>query len=617
VYKTEENNKESKGKLSHLWQLMEGKRSLYASAIGAEFFATGFAFLVPLVIRFAIDSVIGEEPFTLPAPLTALVQELGGRSAMQSMLWMLAGIIVILVFLQGVLTYLKGRWAATASESIVRRLRDRLYEHLQHLPFAYHARAETGDLVQRCTSDVETIRRFLAVQVVEIGRAVIMLGLMIPIMWHLNPDLTLVAMISIPLLLGFAYLFFRWIKSAFQKADEAEGALSAVLQENLTGIRVVRAFARQEYEINKFEKHNSCLRDHWSRLLRLLAWYWSVSDFLVMTQIAAVLVVGTVWASQGTMTLGTLVVFVTYESMLLFPVRQLGRVLTDLGKTFVSLGRVWKILDEPREDEDEIVSQTLVTQDRLKGMIEFSHLDFGYEQNKPVLKDISFRVEPGQTVAILGPTGSGKSTLVNLLPRLYDYNTGSITIDGLELKEYRRSEIRQQTGIVLQEPFLYSGSLKENLRSGKQDAEDTEIYEATRTAAVHDVILAFEKGYDTLVGERGVTLSGGQKQRVAIARAILRDPAILILDDSLSAIDAETEVHIQEALRNRKGRATTFVIAHRLSTVQQADLILVLEEGRITQTGTHEELLSNAGLYQRLWKIQNGRTPQATAGSEV
>lgn len=612
---TREYNKESKGRLSHLWQLMQGKRSLYIGAISAELFATGFAFLVPLVIRFAIDSVIGEEPFTLPGSLNTLVQGLGGRAALQTMLWLLAGLIVILVFLQGVLTYFKGRWAASASETIIRRLRNRLYEHLQHLPFAYHARAETGDLVQRCTSDVETIRRFLAVQVVEMGRAVIMLSLMLPIMWHLNPDLTIVAMISIPLLLAFAYLFFRWIKGAFQKADEAEGALSAVLQENLTGIRVVRAFARQEYEINKFEERNSCLRDHWSRLLRLLAWYWSVSDFLVMTQIAAVLIVGTIWASQGAMTLGTLVVFVTYESMLLFPVRQLGRVLTDLGKTFVSLGRVWKILDEPREDE--IVSHEPVPLDRLKGRIEFNHLTFGYEQNKPVLRDISFRVEAGQTVAILGPTGSGKSTLVNLLPRLYDYNDGSITVDDLELKDYQRSEIRRQTGIVLQEPFLYSGSLKENLRSGKQDAEDTEIYEATRTAAVHDVILAFEKGYDTLVGERGVTLSGGQKQRVAIARAILRDPAILIFDDSLSAIDAETEVRIQEALRSRKGRATTFVIAHRLSTVQQADLILVLEEGRITQTGTHEELLADKGLYQRLWKIQNGTSLQAaTAGSK-
>lgn len=604
---------EQRGKLTHLWRLMQGKRWRYASAISAEVLGTGFAFLIPLVIRFTIDSVIGDEPFSLPVWLDAILQQMGGRSTLQTTLWLVALLMVTLVLLQGVFTYLKGRWAAAASESIIRRLRDRLYDHLQHLPFAYHARAETGDLVQRCTSDVETIRRFLAVQVVELGRAIIMLGFMVPIMWKLHPGLTGISMISVPLLLAFAYLFFRWVKSAFQEADEAEGALSAVLQENLTGIRVVRAFARQEHEIAKFEKRNVRLRDHWTRLLRLLAWYWSVSDFIVMSQVAAVLITGTIWAAHGAITLGTLVVFVTYESMLLYPVRQMGRVLTDLGKTFVSLGRIRQILDEPPEEQD--VSHGFTPLPRLAGEIEFRNLSFSYDSQEPVLHDISFRVRTGETVAILGPTGSGKSTLVNLLPRLFDYTEGSIFLDGRELREYPRHEIRRQTGIVLQEPFLYSGTLRDNLRSGKQDVHDAEIYEASQTAAIHDVILSFEKGYDTLVGERGVTLSGGQKQRVAIARTILRDPAILILDDSLSAIDAETEVRIQEALRNRRGRATTFVIAHRLSTVQEADLILVLEEGRITQTGKHAELIAQEGLYKRLWSIQNGNSqpePDAT-----
>jgi ATP-binding cassette subfamily B protein len=563
---------------------------------------TVFMFLVPLVIRLTIDSVIGDKPLTGPALFTRLLGDLADGSKMIHYLWLLGGLIVLLTILQGLFTYLKGRWSAEASERIVRNLRDRLYDHLQRLPFSYHARAETGDLIQRCTSDVETTRRFLSVQVVEMGRAVFMLVFLVPIMLSLDLRMSLVALASVPVLLGFAFIFFLKVKAAFQLSDEAEGQLSTVLQENLTGARVVRAFTRQEFEKEKFEKKNSQFRDLTYRLIILLAGYWSVSDFLVMAQVGALLVCGTWWAANGSLTLGTLVVFITYEWMLLFPIRQMGRILTDLGKTFVSLGRIGEILDV--EIEKAAPLKTIRSQSRFLGEVVFRNVCFGYHPGVPVLNDITFRVEPGQTVAILGPTGSGKTTLVNLLPRLYEYTSGSLTIDGRELKSLDRSYIRGQIGIVLQEPFLFSKTVGENISLGSREAMEKEIREAAAVAVIDDVIMGFEEDYNTIIGERGVNLSGGQVQRMAIARAILKDPAILILDDALSAVDTETEAKILSALQQRKGRATTFVIAHRLTTVQQADLIIVLDQGKIAQMGTHEQLCAEEGIYRRIKDIQ-------------
>ncbi len=322
-----------------------------------------------------------------------------------------------------------------------------------------------------------------------------------------------------------------------------------------------------------------------------------------MTQLAAILVIGAFFAANGALTLGTLVVFVTYESMLLWPIRQMGRVLTDMGKALVSVSRIQEILDEPIENMQ--TGQAPAGLDRIKGDILVDRLSFGYKSDTPVLNEVSFRVKPGQTVAIMGPTGSGKSTLVNLLPRLYDYQKGSIKIDGQELKSIDRHWLRSQIALVLQEPFLYSKTIGSNIHLSRHDATESEIHEAADVASIHDVILGFEDGYETAVGERGVTLSGGQKQRMAIARAILQDAPILIFDDSLSAVDTETEARIQQALAQRRGQATTLIIAHRLTTVKHADLILVLEDGRIIQSGSHEELIAQKGLYSRIWNIQH------------
>jgi ATP-binding cassette subfamily B protein len=614
---------------------MQGQRLRYGGAILVMLVGTLLSYGVPLVSRTTIDYVISGKPLQAPWYVVRAIEQVGGRSVLGRNLWLATVCIAALSAGAGVFGYLRGRWAATAAEATARRMRDRLYDHLQHLPCRYHDKAETGDLVQRCTSDVDTVRGFLSGQIVEIARAVIMLMAVLPIMLWLSGRMTLIALSMVPLICVFSAIFFAKIKYAFKLTDEAEGAMTTVLQENLTGIRVVRAFARQDFECEKFGVRNAAYRDRTQNLIRLMAWYWSSTDFLCHVQNGLVLVVGGLWTMNGRITVGTLFAFLAYVNMLLWPIRQMGRILTDLGKAMVSLQRIHEILQQPAEtvaaaatvtatgfaegasadakvaaDGDGRVTVQQATEPevpmggRSAGHISVEDLAFAYDE-KPVLSGISFEVQPGQTLAILGPSGSGKSTLMHLLMRLYDYTQGSIAIDGREIRSADRKHLRSQIGSVMQEPFLYSKSLRENVRMGVPDAQDDEITEAAEMACIHDSIRQFEKGYDTLVGERGVTLSGGQQQRVALARAILKDPPILILDDALSAVDTRTEALILEALRRRRGRHTTLVIAHRLSTLAQADRILVLERGRVVQSGTHASLLREEGLYQRLWRIQS------------
>lgn len=583
-----------------LWGLMKGNRMRYAGAIIATAFSTLFSLIPTLVIRTTVDSIIGDKPMSVPDWVRDLIYLLGGRDVLSRNLWICGLVLLLISIVNGALLYVRGKWTSQAAESMAKKLRDMLYDHLQNLPYDEHVKAETGDWVQRCTSDVETIRRFLAVQLVEIGRTTFLLGMALIIMFSLNVTMTFISMAVVPIIFVFSYVFFAQVKEAFRLADEAEGRLTVVLQENLTGIRVVRAFGRQAYEVEKFDDKNREYRDLSYRLTRLSANYWSLSDFLIMFQMGVVLVIGVYWASRGIMTLGTLITFMSYEGMLLWPVRQMGRILTDMGRTQISLGRVKELLDKPREEMDEDGLKPDLNAD-----IEFKNVYFEYEKGYPVLQDVSFKVSRGQTVAILGPTGSGKSSLVHLLLRLYDYQGGSITIGGVELNRINKKWLRQHVGIVLQEPFLFSKTIKENIALGNSHASEAEIIEATRVAALDDVIQQFEKGYDTLVGERGLTLSGGQKQRVAIARALVRNSSILIFDDSLSAVDTETDAQIRKALRERRKGVTTFIISHRITTLAEADLILVLDQGRLIQSGTHEELIKQPGLYQRVWALQN------------
>ncbi len=558
------------------------------------FAAIGFTFTMPLIVKWCIDGIVeGEFAGLERVPWLAGFSDYSylGFSALAVILFTASG---------GALTYLRSRWAAIASQAITQALRDRLFTHLEHLPASFHDRSATGDLIQRCSSDVETVRVFLAGQIVEIGRTVIMVGTVAPILFRLDVRLAWVSLSLMPLIFFFAFRFFTKVKDLFQKRDEAEAELSARLQENLTGIRVVRAFSRQDYEIDRFAHSNKAFRDNDQRLNVVMAHFWTLSDLLSMTQMGVVLIAGAYWLMRGEMSVGTLFASYTYVGMVIWPIRHLGRVLQDVGKAIVALGRLNHILEEPEESSHEEEPRRVI-----RGDIRIKDLNYGFESQEDVLKDINLHIEAGETLAILGPPGCGKTTLVHLLMRLYDYAEGSIQLDGMELSAMPRKTVRSHIGIVMQDPFLYSRSIGDNLRVGRDAATDEELRNVAADAAIDESIHRFKDGMGSMVGERGVTLSGGQRQRMALARALLREPAILILDDALSAVDTGTEQRILQALQNRKGRGTTIMIAHRLSTVVDADRVVVMDDGRIVQVGPHEELLKSDGPYRRLCALQD------------
>ncbi|MET0384335.1 MAG: ABC transporter ATP-binding protein [Polyangiales bacterium] len=594
----------------NLWAITRGQRRRYLGVALLTSAANGLMFGTPLVARHAIDVVVERDVGKAATWLTEPARWLGltlTSSITRYLVW--SGLaIVLLTAIGGYFQYLRGLSAGIASESIARDLRNELYRRLHHLRAQFYDTADTGDLVQRCSSDVDTLRVFLSGDVVEIARVVLLLVIVTPILFAMDTGLAWASLVLMPAIIIFAYVFFKQVKKVFEATDEAEAAMTAVLQESLTGIRVVRAFARQDFEISKFAAKNAQFRDHNFRLMRLLGLFWSTSDCLCLLQIGIVLMTGAIWATQGRITVGTLFAFMTCEALVVFPIRQIGRVLTESGKAVVALGRVNEILSSPEETLEPIPART-----RADGELRLEHVTFGYDPARPVIRDLSLHVRAGETLAIVGAPGSGKTTLIRLLLRLYAHGEGAIRIDGQDITTASRQWLRRQIGVVLQDPFLYSRTVQDNLLVGQPGASRDVIEQATRDAALHDAIERFTDGYQTLVGERGVTLSGGQRQRLALARALIKDPPILVLDDSLSAVDTRTEAHILGALRARRGRHTTLVIAHRLSSVANADRILVLEHGRAVQLGDHATLSQIDGPYRRLVQIQGDLDAEISA----
>lgn len=575
-------------RLVGVWRMMSGFHLAYGGATLALAISALAKTTTLFLLRYFADLVAGD------------AQPLDGGMT-ETFVWIALGFVGLAV-VEGGFAFLSGRMAAYTAESVTRRLRNFLFDHIQRLSFIYHGKTPTGDLIERVTSDVDALRRFFNEQAIGVGRIILLFVINFVAILQLRVDLGLVSVIAIPPILLVSLWFFKKVTDAYEKYQEQEAALSTTLQENLTGVRVVKAFARQEYEKDKFEK------DNWEKYLRgkllllMHSLFWPLSDIVLGFQMLGGFVFGAFLAIDGQITAGTYVAYVGMVVWLIWPIRNLGRLIVQTSTGLVSYARLMEIIQQPREPLTEGIGEA---QRSIKGGLVFDKVSFEYEDGLPVLKDISFSVQPGQVIALIGSTGSGKTSLVNLLPRFYDYTSGSLLLDGLELKEYSREFMRKNVGIVEQEPFLFSRTIRENITYGVgREVSQQEVERAAEAAAVHDVIQSFPDGYNTLVGEKGVTLSGGQKQRVTIARTLLKNPKILVLDDSTSAVDMETEAEIRAALNRLMENRTTFIIAHRIQSVMNADLILVMDKGEIVQMGRHAELVKQDGIYRKIYDIQ-------------
>lgn len=594
--------------LRHLY----GVRRYFFGALLFSVLYTALGTLTPQIIKIAVDSFIGGAPLALPKGMTGLLGLAPFLGSPRALLIWAAVAVLAISLLSGASTYFSRMGLAKGSEGFVKSLRDELYGHIQKLPFSWHVRHQTGEIIQRCTSDLDVVRNFVCNQLVEVFRTGMLLVISMVIMFSMNVKLSLMVLLFIPIVIAYSALFYSKIAKRFRTADEAEGELAAVVQENLTGVRVVRAFGRERFEIERFDKKNERFSNLWIRLGSLLSAYWGIGDFITGMQILSVIAVGTLFAVQGQITLGEFLAFVSYNATLAWPVRGLGRILSEMSKAGVSIQRVAYILNA-REERDSPKALT----PPMNGDIVFSNVSFSYEGEAEIVKDVSFTIPAGKTFAILGGTGSGKSTLMHLLDRLYDLpeGCGRITIGGVDIRDIRRAYLRENIGLVLQEPFLFSRTIGENIGATRPQADITEIRHAAGIACVDEAIAEFSAGYDTIVGERGVTLSGGQKQRVAIARMLLQKAPIMVFDDSLSAVDAETDSKIRAALLENLGGSTVILISHRITTLMQADCILVLENGRVAGQGTHEALIGQKGVYRQIYDIQMNSDDRALLDS--
>lgn len=573
----------STNRLQGLWRMLEGYRLTYAAALIAQALAAVAKTTTLLLLAYLVDNVL-------------LQGQVG------SAIGLIAVAFIVLALVEGSFTFLSGKFAAQTAEGIAKRLRNYLYDHLQRLTFTYHDRMSTGELIQRVTSDVDAVRRFFAEQAIGLGRILLLFSINLIALISLNLQLALFSIIVVPFVALASFFFFRAISKRYKAFQEQDAVLSTTLQENLSGVRVVKAFARQDYERAKFETENYERFQLGVRLMRMHAIYWPLTDIMTGAQMLAGYVVGALMVIDGTITLGTYLAYVGMIIWIIEPMRGLGRIIVQASTGMVSYQRVADIIREDREPLNEGLKDLA---NPLRGEVVFENVSFSYGDEAEVLRGISFRVKAGQSVALLGSTGSGKTSLVNLLPRFYEYTGGMLTLDGIDIKTISRDFLRRNIGIVEQEPFLFSRSIRENIAYGvARDVTDAEVEAAARAADVHDVILSFPEGYKTIVGERGVTLSGGQKQRVAIARTLLKNPPILIFDDSTSSVDTETEANIRSALDRLMSNRTTFIIAHRVQSVMNADLILVLDKGEIVQRGTHETLVNEPGIYRQIYDLQ-------------
>ncbi len=600
--------KEFKSRSQMILYFLKGSKIFFGFSVLFVCLLVLFELVNPKIIGYTIDFVIGDLE-AIPVFLTEWIASLGGREYVLSHLWIIAGVVVAIALLGAFFRYCFRLFNSMGAERLMKQMRDTLYEHILHLPYAWQDVNKTGDIIQRCTSDVDMIKNFISEQMTNLFRIIVVIVLALTFMGRIHLKLMLIAAAFIPIVILYSFFFHERIGSSFEKVDTEEGKLSAIAQENLTGVRVVRAFGREKYERDRFETKNEYYTQMWVHMMKLLSSFWVSNDLISGIQILCILSFGAYFTVKGEMTPGSYVAFLSYNGLLTWPVRQLGRVVSEMSKAGISIDRLMYIMNA-RVEQD--------AQDAVdfpgNGDIVFSHVTYGYtEEQKPVLRDLSFTIKKGQTVGVLGGTGSGKSTLLHLLDGLYDLpeGGGKISINGVDIFKIRKSELRSHIGMVLQEPYLFSRSLEENIGIARTEVSHREVEQVVETASLTHSIARFADGYETYVGERGVTLSGGQKQRTAIAQTLIRHTPIMIFDDSLSAVDAQTDAKIRAGLKKAAGDATVILISHRITTLMAADQILVLEDGAVVEQGTHEQLLAKKGRYYRIYQLQVSQGEEA------
>ena len=590
-------------KLSLLWQFLKGAKRYFLVTVLAAGVTSLADMLQPQIIRAAVDCALGGKEGDFPAFVMNMVDSIGGFSYLGQHLWIMASAILAIAVIQVISQYTFRVYNTKASETLVKSMRDQLFSHIERLPFSWHMKNRTGDIIQRCTSDIDTTKNFLSEQLTSVFKIAILLIFSIFFMVSMHGTLTLIALIPMPLIIGYSIHFHHKIHEGFTDCDENEGKLSAMAQENLTGVRVVRAFGQERSEMDKFTKQNDYYTSLWVKMAKIMSRFWSVSDIISGIQVMLVVVFGAWFCIHGSLTEGEYIAFISYNSMLVWPIRTLGRMISEMSKAGVSIDRVAYIMHSPLETDEPDATNA-----PMDGDICFEHVNFAYENSPELLHDINFTMKAGTTLGILGGTGSGKSTLMLLLDKLYllDENGGRITIGGTDIRKIKTEHLRKNIGMVLQEPFLFSRTIAENIGITSPEVDMDAIRAAARAAALDETITSFASGYETMVGERGVTLSGGQKQRAAIARMLTQETPIMIFDDSLSAVDTQTDAKIRHAISEKFGKASVILISHRITTLSAADKILVLDRGRIVEEGTHEELKQNGGIYQKIYETQTG-----------
>ena len=601
--KSNESNALKRQKLTLLWQFLDGSKRFFLVSILAAAVTALADMIQPQIIRAAVDCAIGGKEGDFPAYVMALVDRVGGFAYLGKNLWIMALAVIAVALVQVASQYTFRVYNTKASETLVKSMRDQLFSHIERLPFGWHMKNRTGDIIQRCTSDIDTTKNFLSEQLTSIFRIVILLVLAIYFMVSMHPVLTLIALIPAPAVIIYSVKFHGKVHDGFMACDENEGKLSAMAQENLTGVRVVRAFGRERAEIDKFEKQNNFYTKLWEDMGKVLARFWSTSDILSGLQVMLVVVFGAYFCVKGSLSEGEYLAFISYNAQMVWPIRMLGRMISEMSKAGVSIDRVAYIMHSPVEEDDPEAVEA-----PMDGDICFEHVNFAYENSPQMLHDVNFTMKAGTTLGILGGTGSGKSTMMLLLDKMYplDEDGGRITIGGTDIRKIKTDHLRRNIGMVLQEPYLFSRTIAENIGITAPELDMEAVRSAAAAASLDETVMGFAQGYETMVGERGVTLSGGQKQRAAIARMLTNDTPIMIFDDSLSAVDTQTDAKIRKAIAKRFGKASVILISHRITTLSAADKIIVLDRGRIVEEGTHEQLKNAGGIYQKIYETQSG-----------